>query len=597
MSRYDGLRGTPTWFGPAAAPLFGVVHVPSRSNARGGVVICPPLGKEHVDTYRGLKLLAQQLCAAGFAVLRFDYLGTGDSAGDQGARTAIEDYFASLRVAVDYLRDGGVDDVAIVGLRTGALLAGAIAHDIPGLRSLVLWDPVTDGRHFLREQRALYRMTVGPEFGHSDGESILGLAFSPEAAAALKSLMLPSAFDPAVAVLVLTRPERATDTKIAALSASQNCEVGQAPQQAPFVEPLSFVVEIPVPTLSDITAWIDMSMPARTADFTPDIRHKAVVARLPDGRAVVEKLVELGPNRLFGIRTAVAGTAPDAPMVLMHNTSCEHRAGSGRIWPESAREIAGLGLSAMRYDRRGIGDTGTATTDHAWVHSSAARADVLDAVDAIDVAADRLMMTGVCSGAWNSAYGALRRGAASVVLVNLRLYALRRVETAPEKRSGLMLRNGGLIARPELGDSPQRTRRVRLLVKHVARRWLPYWAWMLLGRLGFVQAPEVLLGKLCRHGVVTELLLSPPDFEWFELQRGRRGMVRLARRGCAPAIVRAPSGDHALLQRELQSYTRRRLVRAARGGFAAVSPDSGHAGPSTASSASGPPGYSEPSRP
>ncbi|MUM35118.1 alpha/beta hydrolase, partial [Mycobacterium sp. CBMA361] len=81
----------PTWFGPEQSRLFGVVHVPAGSAARAGVVICPPLGRQHLDTYTGLKLLAQRLCANGFAVLRFDYSGTGDSMGDQGRDSAIDD--------------------------------------------------------------------------------------------------------------------------------------------------------------------------------------------------------------------------------------------------------------------------------------------------------------------------------------------------------------------------------------------------------------------------------------------------------------------------------------------------------------------------
>ena len=61
-----------TWFGPAEAPLLGFLHMPEGAQARGGVVLCPPLGKEQVVSYRGMALAAQQLCAAGLVVLRFD---------------------------------------------------------------------------------------------------------------------------------------------------------------------------------------------------------------------------------------------------------------------------------------------------------------------------------------------------------------------------------------------------------------------------------------------------------------------------------------------------------------------------------------------
>ena len=72
----------PYWFGPARAPLLGRLHRPLGGRARGGVLICPPVGIELAHSHYVLRCLARELTACGFAVLRFDYAGTGQSAGD-----------------------------------------------------------------------------------------------------------------------------------------------------------------------------------------------------------------------------------------------------------------------------------------------------------------------------------------------------------------------------------------------------------------------------------------------------------------------------------------------------------------------------------
>ena len=92
-----------TWFGSATSPLLGAVHVPEGSVARGAVVLAPPLGKEQVDSYRGLVLLAQRLCARGLLVLRFDYPGTGDSSGAQDDDGIVEQWQRSVVTAVDFV--------------------------------------------------------------------------------------------------------------------------------------------------------------------------------------------------------------------------------------------------------------------------------------------------------------------------------------------------------------------------------------------------------------------------------------------------------------------------------------------------------------
>src|SRR6476646_11899176 len=59
-------------------PLFAWLH-PGRLGH--GVVICPPVGHEQVHAHRSLRHLAEAINRRGLPVLRFDYHGTGDSAG------------------------------------------------------------------------------------------------------------------------------------------------------------------------------------------------------------------------------------------------------------------------------------------------------------------------------------------------------------------------------------------------------------------------------------------------------------------------------------------------------------------------------------
>jgi len=117
-------------------------------------VLCRPIGLEALSSCRAYRCLAEQLACAGLVTLRFDYTGTGDSAGDTADEVTIATWLSDITAAVDFVRQTGVSCVGLIGLRLGAMLAvkAATGNDI---ETLVLWDPCETGRGFLREQHLL----------------------------------------------------------------------------------------------------------------------------------------------------------------------------------------------------------------------------------------------------------------------------------------------------------------------------------------------------------------------------------------------------------------------------------------------------------
>jgi pimeloyl-ACP methyl ester carboxylesterase len=134
--------------------LYGTLQVPSRdANPQVGIALCYPFGSEYLRIHLAFRQLAARLSRAGFAVLRFDYYGTGDSDGD-GTEASIDQWCRDTVAALDELkRQSGAATVYLIGLRLGAAVAAEVASHRHDVGRLVLWDPVTNGQRYLDEIR------------------------------------------------------------------------------------------------------------------------------------------------------------------------------------------------------------------------------------------------------------------------------------------------------------------------------------------------------------------------------------------------------------------------------------------------------------
>lgn len=185
------------YFGSSQRPLFGLRHAPSGAARQTAVLVCPPWGPEYMRSYRGLRMVATRLAAAGYETLRFDYSGTGDSEG-MALDARLEHWLDDIATAAAELRDlSGCGRIALLGLRSGALLAAAAqARGLP-VSAQILWDCPADGARFvtlmhtldvaLDAQKAERRTRDAQLPPHADNE-LCGHAWPPPLAAAMQAL-------------------------------------------------------------------------------------------------------------------------------------------------------------------------------------------------------------------------------------------------------------------------------------------------------------------------------------------------------------------------------------------------------------------------
>ncbi|MBK8253571.1 MAG: alpha/beta fold hydrolase [Polyangiaceae bacterium] len=188
----------PMFFGPSDSPLFGSLHEPESAARDHGVLLCPPVGQEHVRAHWAFRQVAISLSRAGFHCFRFDWFGVGDSAGDLASATLAR-WKEDVASAAQELRDvTGVRKVSLLGLRFGGTLATLAAGQIRP-SCLVLWDPVPDGAGYLSELRHLHvELLSDPKRYFREGQrasrpaEIVGFDFGADLPAEIEGIHLDS---------------------------------------------------------------------------------------------------------------------------------------------------------------------------------------------------------------------------------------------------------------------------------------------------------------------------------------------------------------------------------------------------------------------
>ena len=158
-------------FDNPAAPgvrLAGTLTLPEGAGPFPSVVLISGSGRnardEAVFDHKIFLVLADYLTRRGFAVLRYDKRGAGQSTGDYGAATSA-DFTSDAAAAVGYLKhrpDIARGKLGLIGHSEGGLIAPTLAASDPSLAFVVLMaGPGVPGRILIAEQQRLIDTAQG----------------------------------------------------------------------------------------------------------------------------------------------------------------------------------------------------------------------------------------------------------------------------------------------------------------------------------------------------------------------------------------------------------------------------------------------------
>ena len=419
------LEPLPFFFGPTEAPLFGWWH-PAAPDMQAdiGLILCSPFGFEEVCAHRSLRHLAVAASAAGFSTLRFDYAGCGNSSGDEFDADTWARWIASIHQAADVLKQrSGIRRLCLVGLRLGATLATLAALDRNDVEVLIAIAPIVQGRLYLRELRFLGQTSAGETPyvpAQSDFLEVAGFALSPETTQAIRAVDLCKlAKRPAQRVLIVERDDMTALPDWATMLSGIGVQVRSENwpgYQAMMTDPQR--TEIPFAMIANVIAAIK-----GLSDGFPTAGNAVKPCALTASYEYQESAIRIdaGTSQLFGMLSVGDGDAVNTGIILI-NSGSVHHIGPNRLWVTLARHWAARGITVLRLDLSGIGESSPrlGAADNV-VYSAQAAQDIATALQYMrgHVGKSEIHLLGLCSGAYHAFKAAVAgQRLTSVIMIN-----------------------------------------------------------------------------------------------------------------------------------------------------------------------------------
>ena len=392
--------------------LFSWLHLPKASNSVTDItIICPPLGHDYMSTYRTLRVLADSLAEKQIACIRLDYANNGNSSDLLSVKASVSDYVENIVDVYNFLRSQHPKtNIHCIGLGLGGTFAFLAAQKV-AFSSLTLWEPCLRGKRFIRELKALSGMLSNPTDRNQDIEAV-GLHLTARFEEELMKTDLREINSLAVEnILWLYRDEVKNDA-----SFFENLKKISDSSEAYGFSGYSEMTDIPTDTIipkdtiSKITSYIQEHCYKKQCTDELSVDQANWVDKKSftkfESELYEESLHMFGPAQsLFGVlcKPSKPG-ANDSPLVVFLNCGSEHNVGPHRTYTNYARKLAALGVSSLRIDIEGIGDSvSSGRNEDNFSYSPVVLEDITYALEyAKELGFEHFALTGICAGAYHS---------------------------------------------------------------------------------------------------------------------------------------------------------------------------------------------------
>jgi pimeloyl-ACP methyl ester carboxylesterase len=434
--------GEAFYFSSGDHRLFGWLHQPSAGIARNfGLVICKPFGYEADCSHQSMRVFADMAAGIGVPTLRFDYLGTGDSADIDQRANQLEVWSKDVVAAIDELqRVTGVECVYLLGIRLGAVLAVAAATECRSVTGVALISPIIRGSGYLRELRTtrLAAALNAGALGSSETKDNLADQSVRDGSMEVSGYRLSAATIGALTQVDLTKQSAPTPEMliidgdrmpVARGWAEALCATNARIRYMALPGLIRMIMAMPhdaLPSTEMLVAFRDWLFSTSRSQTEANSAHRrsatlrlSHILELPGVEStlepgILERPIFLSSDaKVFGIVTKPREDDVCSGAVIIVNAGATYHAGPNRFHVSLARHWARRGYLVIRMDLSGLGDSATrpGRPDNE-VFPPAALDDIRSAIEFVKTGygIDKVTLCGFCSGA----YHALRAAAAQL---------------------------------------------------------------------------------------------------------------------------------------------------------------------------------------